>query len=496
MPFLNKLVCFHGGFSETSPACQLCNITLGNCDDLYEPYELTNSHLLVEWLSSDPYSMKSIGYYPVKNNIFHKLEFCHSHGVNASTPVEPLHCVLLGLFIRLLQGFNWLQGEDMKIPESSTRETHFIFTGVYKEAVQTYWFYIAITMWSRHASYFFPSGYLPNVHNKDDNSTGGNGSWSEGSLASYFDFMLLEKHKNSLLWRVGAETLSNYIHLFKLSILFECWLGCDCFSREELEIAQNFIPILIQMVVDNVKQKGNGMKLPKIHQLHHFVEQIYDFGSASNISGWIGESNFKEKVERPSKTTWMELHDVKYWTAIKDTDWCLIHKAACEALEQGETILTMYIAEFKPTKQENVGHNILGIHWQIRQDDGKYSIQTNNTEYRLHPWKGVVLEEEIISYLSKLGNIEGFLHMDYKPIGGPWYHGNPIKGWQDWVKVRYGESNFMCPILIFLEVINITVGNSTALVPSKYALIQKTCFLSVITLRLNCTKKTHTSAVS
>ena len=48
MTFLNKLVCFHGGFSETSPACQLCNITLDNCDDPYESYELTYSYLLVE----------------------------------------------------------------------------------------------------------------------------------------------------------------------------------------------------------------------------------------------------------------------------------------------------------------------------------------------------------------------------------------------------------------------------------------------------------------
>jgi len=37
------------------------------------------------------------------------------------------------------------------------------------------------------------------------------------------------------------------------------------------------------------------MKLPIIHQLHHFVEQIYDFGSASNVSGRIGESNLKSK---------------------------------------------------------------------------------------------------------------------------------------------------------------------------------------------------------
>jgi len=75
----------------------------------------------------------------------------------------------------------------------------------------------------------------------------------------------------------------------------------------------------------------------------------------------------KEKVKRPSETMQMELHNVEYQMAIKDTDHCLIHKAACEVYKQGETILSLYIAEFKPSRLENIGHNILGIHWQIRK---------------------------------------------------------------------------------------------------------------------------------
>jgi len=48
-------------------------------------------------------------------------------------------------------------------------------------------------------------------------------------------------------------------------------------------------------VVNLIKQKGNGLKIPKIHQLQHFVEQIYDFGCASNVSGRIGESHLKDR---------------------------------------------------------------------------------------------------------------------------------------------------------------------------------------------------------
>jgi len=118
-----------------------------------------------------------------------------------------------------------------------------------------------------------------------------------GILLVILLFMLLDKHKKSLLERVGDEMLSQYVHLFELTIMFECWLDCDEFTREELEVANQFIPILIQMLVNNVKCKKNGMKLPKIHQLQHFVEQVYDFGSVSNISGRIGETNLKEKVK-------------------------------------------------------------------------------------------------------------------------------------------------------------------------------------------------------
>jgi len=116
----------------------LCNIILDKCDDLYEPYKLISSFSLIQDIQKNPNSLKQLGYYPMKNNIFHQLEFCHSHGINGSTPVEPLHCVLLGIFIWLLQGFNQLRHDDMTVPESSNCEAHFIFTVIYKQSVQSY----------------------------------------------------------------------------------------------------------------------------------------------------------------------------------------------------------------------------------------------------------------------------------------------------------------------------------------------------------------------
>jgi len=99
------------------------------------------------------------------------------------------------------------------------------------------------------------------------------------------------------------------------------------------------------------------MKLPKIHQLQHSVEQVYDFGSASNISGRFGKTNLKEKVKQPSETTRMESHSIEFRTAAKDTERCLIHKAACKLVEKGDTIISKYVSDFKRRdSRDSQGH--------------------------------------------------------------------------------------------------------------------------------------------
>jgi len=74
-------------------------------------------------------------------------------------------------------------------------------------------------------------------------------------------------------------------------------------------------------------------------------------------------------------------------------------------------------------------------------------------------------------YLLKLSTFDRFLHTNYKPVGGPRYHGNPIKGWQDWVTVLYGQKHYMCQILIFLNVIDVNVDNHINFEVGRYALV-------------------------
>jgi len=120
------------------------------------------------------------------------------------------------------------------------------------------------------------------------------------------------------------------------------------FFKRKFHNSRKFISFLIQMVANNVKWKGNDWNFLKYINLQHFDKQIYDFGSASNISGRIDETNLKQKVKR-SEMTRMGTHNIEIWTAVKVTYCCLIDKAASEVVFHGETVLRKYDWIWKTT---------------------------------------------------------------------------------------------------------------------------------------------------
>jgi len=40
-------------------------------------------------------------------------------------------------------------------------------------------------------------------------------------------FLLTEEHKKHLQEKLSTDVLEKYIHLFELTVAFECWLDCD-----------------------------------------------------------------------------------------------------------------------------------------------------------------------------------------------------------------------------------------------------------------------------
>ena len=70
-------------------------------------------------------------------------------------------------------------------------------------------------------------------------------------------------------------------------------------------------------------------------------------------------------------------------------------------------------------------------------------------QYHDNNWKGIATYNEVYHYISTMGRIEGYLHTDYKVCNQPWYHGNPVKGWHNWVKATIKGETVLCQIIFF-----------------------------------------------
>jgi len=78
----------------------------------------------------------------------------------------------------------------------------------------------------------------------------------------------------------------------ELTLLLEAWLNKDEYSGDDLELFDKFIPYYIHTFTTIVNRiEGQGMKLIKVHLLHHFTTMIRLFGCAKNFDTFIPEKS-------------------------------------------------------------------------------------------------------------------------------------------------------------------------------------------------------------
>ena len=92
-------------------------------------------------------------------------------------------------------------------------------------------------------------------------------------------FLLLNGKQQILENRIGEDRLAEFVKIIELTVLMERWLNKDEFSEEELKVFDRFVPYYIYTFTETVNRtNGLGMKLIKIHLLHHFSTMIWLFG--------------------------------------------------------------------------------------------------------------------------------------------------------------------------------------------------------------------------
>jgi len=126
-------------------------------------------------------------------------------------------------------------------------------------------------------------------------------------------FLLLNGKQRILENRIGEDHLAEFVKIMELTLLMERWLNKDEFTEEELKVFDRFVPYFIYTFTETVNwTDGLGMKLIKIHLLHHFSTMIWLFGHAKNFDTFVAEKNHKSKVKEHARRTRFQSIDFEF----------------------------------------------------------------------------------------------------------------------------------------------------------------------------------------
>jgi len=331
----------------------------------------------------------------------------------------------------------------------------------------------------------FRSGYLPKAGKGDDNTTGKKQAHEmRGVLLTILCYCLLQVHYKELSDKIGGDVLAKFVHIFEQTILMEDWLGKEQFSMEEVENANKYFPLYSDKYVETIQRKeGKGSKLAKIHFLHHFLDNIINFGRADNVFGGIGEHNMKPNVKDPARRTRYQ-DDQEYNILFKQYEKHLLHAGEIEL----EIRSALEETDVNPVNDEE-HYTRLGSRIKFKVVEGEVTLTSNED------WQGCVSKDTFTSFLSGFGDVQGILYTEHN-LDNAKYHGNPFNGWQDWCVMAINNKILPCHLLMYLHLLEspstpIITKYGTISMPGHYVLIHSVAenvFQDVPTSRLYKTK--------
>ncbi|HEY9294970.1 MAG TPA: hypothetical protein VIQ31_01105, partial [Phormidium sp.] len=319
--------------------------------------------------------------------------------------------------------------------DSMNKKRYYVFTGKYLDTVESNLKSIGLELSKQsdpdRPRSHFPSGYLP-AANKTDNNTSGKKAAHElrGVLLTVLCFLLSHSQSAELEKRIGSKRLADFILVFELTILLECWLSQDQYTDDELCLAEKFLPLFTNLFISTIdRTEGNGSKLVKIHLLHHFIPSIRLFGRASNFHGGTGESHLKP-IKDHARRTKFQSHDYEYRTMIKHWEAGIVHTASLEVLSlKPHSLIAKHIASLKTGGDNNNNTTTrFGSRIPFTVTNGSVQFDILNNANK---WSSSIDQECLILLLQKLGTCKGFIHTEYN-VNQFKYHGNFYQQWEDW----------------------------------------------------------------
>jgi hypothetical protein len=292
--------------------CRECKVRSVDGDDPYH---------ICQFISKSDFDNKSrkqlredMSYYSIEN-AFNKLHFgARTEIVNQVTPAEPLHGFKLGLCKYMYEEFekdiapttlrvlNKAVKNISKICKNQSRKDvpsmNCMRNGVSKpktlsgdeQFARTFTIWLALLIPDVLKSLATEDRYRRETSVLDDGS---------------------RTHQNVSIGAIGRNGAKKWLQLFTETVCVHYWLMAPEHCRDIVvssdgnePIAQQRMRRYLKLYKDVVnRQDGNGLNIPKFHQMLHYNSYIAKYGSVLNFDGGRGESIARETHSDPGKKT-------------------------------------------------------------------------------------------------------------------------------------------------------------------------------------------------
>lgn len=280
--------------------CRACDVGFEDMDDPYVQCRyVTAAEIRAVATSNNPALEKAYSTHH-HDNAFDRVPMGDPvRGIHGSTPSEPMHCVRKGVIERVAK----LLLDN--VPQGKKKRLDALATQFHRSHRQTY-----------RANY--PStNFGKGVTNLTKISAG-------EYVGILFLFVILAHYDegwqilDSSIQRRGHSNLTEVLELLEALLCFDAWLKKTTqwhLSREAeaMDAAKASIRVLMSMCIERLpRNKGNGWRIPKFHELLHIVDDMSRFGAAPNFMAERAEALLKDTVKKPGRRAQKRHHGIVF----------------------------------------------------------------------------------------------------------------------------------------------------------------------------------------
>jgi hypothetical protein len=414
---------------------------------------------------NDRDAMQSLSHHTI-NNAFHEVCFGgDNQGIHGCSPPEMMHLYQQGLYKYALQAFvdsltsEQCRGFDQlvgKISDSCCRQSDRSFP-----------------------RFRFPRGITDLKKFTAAEQVGVTLVCFLSLSMPEFNQVVLKFNQSTKSYQIDSNKVircKQFMKLFELMLLAEAWINKDIHQRLEVQtVGSSKITNLMKVYKDTIQRTdGNGLKIPKFHQLKHLPRYILKFGTPNNFSTSRCESHHISLSKKPAETAQKRDACFEAQVGNRIVDSIVLSRASQSILDS--------VKNHNPSPTHPVGGTKFSI-VQLESDGDYVAVSASSSAVVVLP-----LAKEILNMLSHLLSShfnpnEGIpcftehrrfdlaSHQQYLFRGHPLYRGNK---WNDWALFQWSKNDLVdiipARILFFLDLTSIR--NHPDYDPGLYAVVE------------------------